>query len=423
MSRMKADQRSRGGTFPALLAILLCSCLVVQAATFFDVLVPGINRVAIGGEAAVLAWYGYRAAMEDRWSVLLLGGALIGYMLFSVAYFSYVSGARPNYNIVFSYLTIVLFVPFALYENTFRSLVQILVGVTTVYLLIYVVGHDQILASASGVGLGVLTGNATRSTRLFLALPFASFIGFYALRARTQNLVIRIALFALSTAAIWISGSRTFQILYALVAGLALLRAINGFTRWVMFLAVMAVAGLLLFGLYQEGWNPFNAMSWDDSAYARALEYRTAVETIRQHWLGGIGLAGDFDAMQHFLRTEKYKPLYPTDLGVLGPFLLFGLPGLIAFVLVVYFCIVSEIRHRRTGETAALRLNAILCGVYCILSPTVMLEPGSAFLAMLIALRLRSVTDQAPPPDSAVETQRPDPSAASLAGFRVPFDV
>ena len=386
-SAFLADSSSR---LPTAVMTLFLLAVTVQAAEIFDVLWNQAQFAAFVVQIVILAFYLSWRPEKQNYHIQLYGAAVIVYLVWQHLFFVYLSHSPVNLNALASYLPLISFVVFFRSRLPLSVTLRILVVIGTGYLALYDLGHDFFLSMASKQVRSFLgSGDAERGTRLYLAGAYATYVAFYALLNRRGALFGRIVMMVLSLVAIWLSGSRTFQVLFCVIMALTLFRVMKLGTRIALFAIFAAVASVILLGLFVPGFNPFELFASDASGYARALEYGYAVEVVRHNWLFGLGIPGSAIAQQDYLHTPAYEPFYPADLGAIGPWVTFGLPGMVAFFAASYLCIVRPMIDRLEPEMKALGLTCVLCGMSGIISPSIILEQNTMFLSLLIVARIR----------------------------------
>ncbi|WP_336966221.1 hypothetical protein [Sphingobium aquiterrae] len=369
--------------------LLLYASMILHSAGIFEVFWPGaaffgLLGMSIAITAGLFLCVVNRTPVTALWALMIIGFFALQNFVFSVH-----SGARMNLNALIGYLPLVSFVLIRQRVVSIHFLMRSLAFFTVLYLATYVFLYDYLVHLTPAENPALLVGDDIRGARLRLVLELASFIVFYATLARRMNILYRLLALGLGIAALWLSGSRTFQALFVLVYLLAMFKLLGVGARTFLFMLFCGVGATILSGMF-IAWNPMALFSGDNSGLARATEYGYAIQALQRHWFTGVGLWNDFGTFQEYLRTPKYNPLFPSDLGILGPYIVLGLPGLLIYILATWFCIVPRLRHLSTPGLRALRLNCVLCGTYGIISPAIFLESQTFFLAMLIGLALRT---------------------------------
>jgi hypothetical protein len=382
-----ALQELEGNWFPLVPLGLLLVANLVAAARIFDTFWSNASRLSFAVQGLVIGYFLVVAVRRGDWRLVAAAVAVAAYFVFAHFLFVFQSGTAVNLNAIAVYLPLLAFVPFYEADVPIGQILRVWVIATAVYLLVYVLANGR-LASGAEMSSALLENHNQSGKRVFLAAAHASFVAFYGLKVRQLHPALRVALIALAVCALWMSGSRTFLLVFGMVF---LIGAAGGMTRLVriaLFSLVMAVAATLLAGLLWPSWNPFDYMIWDDSAYYRGHEYAAAMRAIVRHPLLGAGISGVFGDLQHYFGTARYEPLFGSDLGVLGPLIDFGVLGLAAFVGALYFALVPEAPSHRL-DVHALKLTCITCAVNGMISPILLFDPGASFLMMLIAIWLR----------------------------------
>jgi len=161
-----------------------------------------------------------------------------------------------------------------------------------------------------------------------------------------------------------------------------------------IFASVAFVAVFLVFctGFADYRFNPFVTLSHDDSAWARANEYAAAIRILSEHPLTGAGL-GPVTTFEYQMYIQSGSPFFPQDLGALGVWVAYGMPGLILFFLCTYLCFFWW-RHFDVREPmkSVLFSVGIMNGLYGIIAPTIFMASGRVFLAVFIFLYLEHLS-------------------------------
>jgi hypothetical protein len=316
------------------------------------------------------------------------------YFLLEHLLFAHLTGTAPNLNSVASYLPLLSFVTFCETGLSIRKLIKIFAIVSAVYLLIYVAGHSFLVGLNASGGSGLLSADSSRANRLYLLAPWASFVAFYALKSISRQAILSIVIIALAFAALWLSGSRTYQLFFAAVFACATFHLTGRWLRGGLFVFFLVIMFLQLYGLFSESWNPYAYMAWDDSAYYRSLEYARIINGLRDNWLLGTGVPSDLEILADYLKASRHEQIFASDLGPIGIMFMFGLPGLAALIYVVYFCTAGSDRVFSFPELRAVQLNCLLCAGLAVLSPMIVLESASVFLGLLAAIHVRARRDE-----------------------------
>jgi hypothetical protein len=368
--------------------LLLFVSTILHAAGIFNAFWPqasyyGLLGLSVANAVGLILCFINRTPVTALWAL-----AVVGLFAAQNFVFSLHAGVPMNPNALIGYLPLISFLLVRQRVVSVHFVMRSLAFLIFIYLIVYVGAYDYLVHLTAEQNPALLPGDELRPPRVRLALDMASFLVFYATLARNMNGPYRIAALGIGLAALWISGSRTYQLLFVTIYGLAMLKLLGVGARSVLFILFMAIGLTLLSGLFIP-WNPMNLVAGDNSGLARAIEYEDAIKALHRHWITGVGLWSDFGTFQAYLGTRKYNPLFPSDLGILGPYIVLGLPGLIAYVLATYFCIVPRLKRLSTPGLRALRLNCVLCGAYGIISPAIVLESQSFFLALLVGMTLR----------------------------------
>ncbi|MES1984306.1 MAG: O-antigen ligase family protein [Pseudomonadota bacterium] len=379
----------RSPLFNNIMITALLSAIVIQSAMIFDLFWPAATYVGYWIQAAVFLFYLILPLSRIRPSVV--GSAIIILLFLIVEHirFCVMADESYNFNSLLFYLPFLSFLPLYKSGVSINTIAKILFWICVIYIFTYVVGYDRILSGSLGDNRAIKDGDFARGARLYLATVFAAFVAFYSVTNKSIPIVVRAIIFVIAFYALVLSGSRTYGVIFMLVLVLSSIRLFGMATRVLLFSIVMIICGLVMLGLLVPGWNPFAQMSSDGSGFARSLEYEVAMRVIKDHWFLGVGIANNFDAQQIFFKTREYLPLYPSDLGILGPLILFGIPGLLVFIAATYLCMVPSLGRHDGSGFRGVQLTAFTCAAFGVISPSLLLEPNAVFLMMLIVARLR----------------------------------
>jgi hypothetical protein len=372
-------------------ALLLAN--VIQGAKIFDGIWPKASSAAFLITLAVTGTFLVVAAYRQHLRYILWALAFTIYLIVSHIIFLNNSGGSANFNSIAYYMVIPTFVAFFECDMKMLKILKIFAYICFGYTVLYISFNSTIL-SRSSLGGGVLASHDAQGGRVYLASAYAAFVGWYAIKGSKLNALLRIAMVVAAFYALWLSGTRLFTAVFCLLVIMSLLDMVGSVARSAFFAVILTSIVVLLLGLFWPGWNPFDYLSSDNSGYYRAREYSAALDVIKSHWLMGVGVAGNFEALQSFLHTPRYEPLFASDLGGLGPLFEFGLLGLLAFIATAYFCLITEPRKTKHPELSALYFTCITCSLYGVMSPMILVEPASIFVALLIAVRLRRTVEQ-----------------------------
>ncbi len=358
-------------------------------ARIFDQILP-VSRYALYAQLLILLVYFGKSILHAHFGVAAAFVALVVYILFCHWRFASLSGTPPIYSAMASYLTLLSFIVFTECRLPIRAVLTVLVAVALAYLVVYVVGHSYLIRVNQDGGTGVLPGDGARSARLYLLAAWASFAVFFGYLNRDLRLTYRVVLVLFGLAALILSNSRTYQLLF-LVVGAALVFGWTGLVlRLGIFVSFVGLTLIMLAGLLVPGWNPYSYMAWDSSAAFRSVEYTRALLGIGQHWLLGVGITADSTVMAKFLHAGRYELMFSSDLGSIGVMLMMGIPGVLALAGVIWFCTVQTNSQYREPGIAAAQLNCLVCASCAWLTPMLVLEATAIFLGVLVAVRVRA---------------------------------
>jgi len=408
LRRLPLRVRRPGGMAMRIVMFLVLLATVLKASGLGELIGPQTDVIALSVLVAAVAIFLPLCLSGERYlpAFVVAVGVLA---MFALAHVNFVrlSGSALNFNAILAYFPALIFLPLARSRVSIDRSLRYLVWISAAYILFYTLGHGAIetLAQASGAHI-LKAGDYERGARLLFAPAFAAFLFFFMMEWRRGNLLLRVMMMGLSVAALWLSNYRTFLVIFLLVVVMRAARLLNPMARWLIFGVVVAAYGALLAGLVLPDWEPFAYFVDDASGFARLLAYRHITPFVLDHWLTGVGVAGSNLALQSYLRVPTFYSVYPTDLGPIGPLFVFGVGGLLLYIVLTWVMIVQRlpIRFGSTHpERMALHMTAMVCGIQGVISPSFMIENNSLFLAFMFAgwvqlRRMRPVVGGGPNP-------------------------
>ena len=375
---------------PALLPGLFILAVTVFGAGIFDIGPIKLSRIALYTQLILLFLYFGKAVIRQHFGTAASFILLFLYIIWSHLRFAALSDTVANVNGLASFLPILSFIIFCETDASLKSMLRVLAGISLVYCAIYVLGHGWLLAANKASAGGVLVAASGRSERLYLLAVWAAYAVYYAWCNRDAHWLMRGALALFGLAAIWLSGSRMFQATFTIYAVLLMIGVTGFVVRWGTFAVFFLLSLVMLSGLIFQSFNPYSLMEWDTSAAYRMVEYARGAETIRSHFLLGIGLPLDMDSLIGFLRTPRYDLYFASDLGITSMLMMFGLPGLLLSVFFVYYCAAISGIHYQAREIKALQMTGLMACAIAWFSPMFFIESAVIFLGLLIALGVKS---------------------------------
>jgi hypothetical protein len=372
--------------------IIVVFCLLfanaMQAGKIFALFLPTASQIALAVQLLIAALYMLVAIRRGHGAIIAATVGLIAYLAAAHVIFVANSGSKYNFDTILTYVPLLSFVAFYEFNCSIRRIIRIYVVIAALYVAFYIVLNSVVLSGNIGRGSIILDSHNEDSSRVYFAGIYGAFLAFYALRAQQLHASLRMVLLLMVVYAFWLSGTRALFFIMSIVFVIAVIQQMNFTVRMGLLAVTLVLMGAMLVGLFFPSWNPLLFFSTDSSAYYRAREYYTAIGTIRAHWFLGVGTPSDFQALQTFLGTPRYEPLYASDLGPIAAFFEFGIIGLVAYLAAVIFCLTVELGNH-DAEQQALQLTCITCALYAVFSPLILLEAGAMFVMLLIAAWLR----------------------------------
>lgn len=391
--------RLRNFYYFASLAIVIVYFLafMVQFAFVFDYFYYDATRFSryiqtliVFGSIGVMALMGRGVALIGMAAAL----TLVAYHLL----FSFQSGSPTNPNVIFSYISLLAFVPIVAVNMSIKEQTRLLFYIALGYVVFYVVANNYLVglslarsaASADSAPGGLIDSGDDRGVRVFLAGLLASYVAFYLTEDKQTHWALRLAGIAMACTAIWLSKSRVFMAVFAVLFIVRLVRMNNRPVAAGMIALFLMSAAVNLYGVVDQRWNPYAAVSSDASGLGRYRQYQQATTIVRSHWVLGVGIEPSFEAAAAYLRVpRRWGNIFWSDLGVIGPFGAYGIVGLLFFLFVSVTCMWGFAKRSNEPGLDALRLNCALSACCGFISPYVLWPPSAFFTAMLFGAWLR----------------------------------
>lgn len=342
--------------------------------------------------------------------ICILSVVTIATLLILQAYiFSAISGFPVSLNMLASFSNMLAFVIFCNSRINIRAVFVTTFWIAIIYSMVYVLFYDRFVAAAfdadqqrwaneaiaSSVApvVRVLVDDGVRGARVFLAAGFTTFALFYALvQLKTQRSLLWIFPLALVVWAVVLSMSRANMVVLLLTSGVYLLSVYGRRTRVLLASAFVVMALTMIVGVFID-WNPLAATSSDPSGAARARAYGFVVQHIRSHPITGIGVAPSTTAEERFLGEAG---VFPSDLGVLGVWYVFGLYGLLLYCIqtVVTMSGIRRPPDMDERDHTILMLAASAIGLPAWFSPDTWGGSGGVVMAIAFGLFLRRLSPE-----------------------------
>ncbi|MFN3819232.1 O-antigen ligase family protein [Blastomonas sp.] len=388
-----------GGMGNAYLAFAAITTSLVFYAFIADLMGPAGESVRLGAivVAAALAVTGAAICL---WRGLLLPAfvSVAGLLsIFTSLYvFSMNSGVPFTFNSGGEYVGIGFTGLFALtlQDRTYGRLMRWFFYLCCIYVVFYVAASLALrlgLVGTGGVSRAIASADdAGRGDRLHAAALLMVYGTAYSvLRVRSDFRMIYLAWAIMFLVGWFLTGSRTIVVVIIPVLLAYLVWKNPKALGKLGFLAFMTGIVLSMMIIINPELNPFLYFG-DQSASVRTNSIDIASQKIGDFLITGAGIS---------FGIENYKPIsgityfFPGDIGMIGIFFVYGLPGLLLYILICYLGCTSYARIVAKGYSSdiatSVMLTAVILSLYSLQAP--MFNGGSSgvlFATMFIALAL-----------------------------------
>jgi hypothetical protein len=357
---------------------------------------PTGRTLALGAELAALGLAAGICVIYRQYGIVFWSVLASIYAASQVYWFSAAWGRDANLNAISVYIGLFSSVVFvsALVNLDRKRMINILFGAAILYALFYV---------ALSLGLGGLKAPSDPGAeKLFIAADLrvgrparfammSSMMVFGVCLSYSRIFVARrwryLLTFALFAAGMWLSYFRavTFVTLFTLVSYTVLRN-----TRWVgilSFLAFFIVSAVLLIGLNDHSFRPYDLFGTNDSsATIRSLSYEATKYFVRDYWLFGVGLASNRDDTVNLMATTTF---FFSDIGAVGVFYTGGVVGLVIFTIISAISAFSGFFLQSVGfersDADGLALTGCACTLLGIIAPDLWSGSSTILSAIFIA--------------------------------------
>lgn len=376
------------------LATVLIFCEIIISSRFYVLAFGAESRpIFMAAALAIIAVFIVLAALERELIAVLLSFTMVGIFVAYLWLFASKSGREINWNAMGQTYGLLAFIVF--YELSKRQVLakflRLMLYMFTVYLLLYAIiaslHYADIIDIPEPPGVFTILHDRERGERLFLAGALATFVSAYSLSRLTRRFHLGyLFAFLVALAASALSLSRVFIVINATIALMYI------FTRKVRLISVIAfavylvVASYLLWGVLAPPFNPFDFGSVDTSTLYRKHEYDVMAALIRLEPVFGIGLYDTDLGLSSYVGRELF---FPSDIGIVGIWLMFGFVGVILLGLIpAWICFFQRASTHRTdlGEADRTTLALLGCclGLYASASMNMINGPDSMMFALIL---------------------------------------
>ncbi|MBQ0820533.1 hypothetical protein KBI52_09995 [Microvirga sp. HBU67558] len=346
---------------PALLGIFLLSFLIYTGV----ILINGRALIALGAFAAAVL------------------------IVFQVMLFSNVTGMPSPITTALQFFPVLSFTVFfslansELRQYTCRTYYYISQLYVFIYLLASICYIFNILPT--NILRSLVLTDVERGERLFFYPAAMALCWFFSLSSVRRNIsATSITLLAINGIANVLTLSRVYLLCLLAISLVYIATSERRIIRFLSLSALFLTSAVLVYGIIDTRWNPFELFSGDSSGGARALEYRTAQHFLRLYPIAGIGIEPSSYEVG-FLTGNYY--FAAGDLGAVGVWWNFGLCGLLLF-LVASIISCQPIRNLDTKFQWPFFLTGCLIAAYGSIAPVIFAAGGSTFFALIFGMWL-----------------------------------
>lgn len=357
---------------------------------------PNGRVIALGLELSALVLASGICVVYRQYGIVLWSVIAAVYAASQVYWFSAAWGRDANLNAISVYIGLFSSVVFvaALINLERKTLINALFGVAVVYALFYVAlslglgglkaptdpGAEKLFIAAD-----VLLGRPARFAMMSSLMTFGLCLSFT--RAFVAKKWIYLLTIGLFVAGFWLSYFRavTAVTIFTLLTYVVLRKA-----KWVgvvCFLAFFVVSLVLIIGLSDQAFRPYDLFGGNDSsATIRSLSYEATKYFARDYWLFGVGLASSRDDTINLMATTTF---YFSDIGAVGVFYTGGVIGLIIFVIISAISAFSGFFLEAIGferaDADGLALAGCACTFLGVIAPDLWSGSSTVLSALFIA--------------------------------------
>jgi hypothetical protein len=345
---------------------------------------------------ASIGFFVIRIIQKSYFPEILVFFGMLLVMIVQVAHFSSISHQPGNINSIAQYYPMLSFIVFANFITVdINRLLRIVYIYATIYVIVYLVSSVMIHLSMMPEYLvsRMAQSDVERGARIpiiaktTLYCLYYSYFHFSSTKKRSFSLMTIICILTLM-----ISQSRLLLIILLSVSVFSIIMPGRKSISYFSFGIFLALSFVILYGIVDLHWNPFAIFGDDSSARVRTRAYDTVRNIIINYPILGAGIAASDEAMAIFTLDET---LSAADLGPIGIWFLFGIIGLIFYVISVYiqcFCTRSG-GCGSVSNNKALQYTSCVIGLFGCLTPT-WLNGSLTGLFISFYLRRREILEQ-----------------------------
>ncbi len=392
----QAQSQANSAKPPRLDVVLLHVFLagdMLLASRFFEFVGFFVRSPLFYLTVACLPYFFIRAVQRSYLpEITIFALAALG-MLAQNFHFAAISRQPLNFNSIAQFNAVFCFVVFA---NFVRARdVDYLLRAIYLYSCVYVVVY---VAASTSIFLHLMPGDIEarltesdpeRGARILIVASATLYCVYFSYFKLVETRAWRYAaMLAFALTGLIMSQSRLLLVIVGFVQILSPVLPGRRGLSIVCFGGFLALSGVILYGMYDPHWNPFVIFGDDTSARIRTGAYDTVRQILWAHPLAGAGIAASDADMVAFTSNPT---LSAADLGPIGIWLVFGLVGVVVYVISVYMqCFCTQFGGcGSVSNSKAVQYTGCIIGFFGCLTPTWF--NGSLF-GLFMALYLRRST-------------------------------
>ena len=366
--------KSRLPALDVLLLHLFLAGDMIISARFYEFIGFSIRSPLLYMTVASLLVFALRMLQKSYLPEIVIFLLLIVGMVIQIVHFTAISRQAENFNSLAQYYTLFSFVVFSNFigEGDIDYLLKTIYRYACIYVVIYVVASVLVTVNLlpGDITARLTQTDVERGARILIVSSTTLYCLHYAyfnyLATRKYSLLLMVIF---SMAALLISQSRLLIVVAVLLWSVSIVFRSRSALSTFAFVAFLALSGGMLFGMIDAQWNPFTLFGDDTSALVRTRGYESVRQILTVHPALGVGIANDDADLVAFTSNPT---LAAADLGPIGIWFVFGLGGLVLYVVSVYVqCFCTRFGGCGTvGNNKAIQYTACVIGLFGCLTPT-----------------------------------------------------
>lgn len=386
-----------GTTLPDKPVLVLLLFVIFLRMSHMHVLFGGLSfQITLAIELAIYLYYAALSAKSFNYGAITIILLYTTFLIVEVLNFSFQSGFPFKINAIFQFISILSVFVFYETKATSDFIQRVIISIAAVYLIIYNLFYDQILAAAPIDSSLYRPADGIREARLNLAHGLATFgllVGFFSFK---QSPFKSLVLIILGLIAVFGAESRAFSA--ALGIGMLSMAVGSFFPTLRSTINLILASVFLLLCLYFLGpqfgldYNPYGLFLGDGSGWARYMQFRDGLYVLGNSFFLGVGIPTSTEDLQYFV--NPVRPFFASDLGIFGISFLFGLPFTVLYVLLSVRLITRPALNEHQRRLLPLFYTVQLQAFLGFFSAGILNSTTVVFVALTIALWLKNTSTQ-----------------------------